>query len=52
MEEMEREELPQEEPKQSYQPRPAWQIWAAWAGVVFMVAAFLMYCYQIATGGL
>lgn len=35
----------------AYTPRPKWQIWAAWIGVVIVAAAFLLYLYQIATGG-
>lgn len=39
---------PQPEP---YRPRPVWQVWGARIGVVIMIVAFLLYCYQIATGG-
>ncbi len=45
----ETEELSQEKP---YTPRPAWQLWAARFGLVIAVVAFLLYVYQIATGGL
>ena len=44
------EEQP-EEIKEKYVPRPTWQIWLARAAVAFMIVSFLLYCYQIATGG-
>ena len=44
------EEQP-EEIKKKYVPRPRWQIWLARAAVAFMIVSFLLYCYQIATGG-
>ena len=40
------------EEKSTYVPRPAWQVWCARIGVVIMIVAFLLYCYQIATGGM
>lgn len=45
----ETEELTQEKP---YVPRPAWQILAAWIGAGIVIVSFLLYVYQIATGGL
>ena len=45
----ETEELSQETP---YVPRPAWQIWGAWIGIAIVLVGFLLYVYQIATGGL
>lgn len=42
----------EEEQQPSYRPRPAWQVWAARFGVILVLAAFLLYCWQIATGGL
>ena len=35
-----------------YKPRPVWQIWTARIGLVVVIGAFLLYLYQIATGGL
>lgn len=35
-----------------YKPRPKWQIILAWVGVGIMVVSFLLYCVQIANGGL
>ena len=50
MEEMnENQELEQ---NQAYQPRPAWQVWAARIGVVIVVIAFAIYLYNIANGGI
>lgn len=37
--------------KESYHPRPKWQIVAAWIGMGIVLLAFCLYCYQIATGG-
>lgn len=44
----ENEELSQSKP---YIPRPLWQIIAAWFGVAIVFIGFLLYVYQIATGG-
>ncbi len=49
---VEEQDLPMEEEKEGYTPRPAWQVWAARIGVVIMVIAFLGYCWQIAMGGM
>ncbi len=38
--------------QKSYTPRPKWQIVAAWVGVAIVAVAFLLYCYQIANGGI
>ena len=35
-----------------YKPRPKWQIALAWVGIAIMVVSFLLYCMQIAMGGL
>lgn len=48
---MEHDDIVAEE-ESGYTPRPAWQVWGARIGVVIMIVAFLLYCYQIATGGL
>ena len=37
--------------KDSYVPRPKWQIVAAWIGVGIVAAGFLLWCWQIATAG-
>jgi len=45
-------DIPMEEELQpAYKPRPAWQVWAARFGVVLVLIAFLLYCWQIANGG-
>ena len=49
MEHEKEEQIPAQQP---YVPRPAWQVWLARLGVVIMIIAFAVYCYQIATGGL
>ena len=41
-----------EEQKESYQPRPAWQVWLARIGVVLMLVGFVLYCWHIANGGI
>ncbi len=48
---VEQEQNIPEEEKEVYVPRPKWQIIGAWIGVAIMVVGFLLYCYQIATGG-
>ena len=35
-----------------YTPRPAYQIWAAWVGLVIVIADVILYYLQIARGGL
>ena len=35
-----------------YKPRPKWQIALAGVGIAIMVVSFLLYCMQIAMGGL
>ena len=49
---MDEQNIHEEERTEIYIPRPAWQVWAARVGVVIVVVAFLLYCYNIATGGL
>ena len=39
------------EQKETYVPRPKWQIIAAWIGAGIVVAGFLLWCWQIATAG-
>ena len=45
---MENENVNQEE----YTPRPKWQVWLARIAVVILFVAFLLYCWQIAHGGI
>ena len=37
--------------KDTYVPRPKWQIVAAWIGIAIVAAGFLLYCWHIATAG-
>ena len=37
--------------KDSYTPRPKWQIVAAWIGIAIVAVGFILYCWQIANGG-
>ena len=32
--------------------RPKWQIVAAWVGIAIVAVGFILYCWQIANGGL
>ena len=43
---------PEQEKKEPYRPRPAWQVWAARLGLVLMVICVILYYIHIATGGL
>lgn len=45
------EEIEELTRQKQYTPRPMWQIVAAWVGIAIVAAAFLLYCYHIATGG-
>ena len=38
--------------KDSYIPRPKWQIVAAWVGIAIVAVGFILYCWQIANGGM
>ena len=38
--------------KEAYTPRPKWQIVAAWVGIAIVVVGFVLYCWQIANGGM
>lgn len=42
----------QEESRESCQPRPAWQVWAARLGVVLMILFVIYQILSIARGGL
>ncbi len=46
------EERVELEEQSSYQPRPRWQICLAWIGAGIVLLGFLLYCWQIANGGL
>ncbi len=48
---MEEERVEMEE-QEAYRPRPAWQVWLARIGAAIVFVAFLLYCWQIARGGL
>ncbi len=41
-----------EEAQGVYNPRPRWQVWAARLGLIFVIAAVLLYYLHIARGGL
>ena len=43
-------QLPEEE-NQGYSPRPAYQVWMARAGLVFMILFVIYQILTIATGG-
>ena len=38
--------------KDTYVPRPKWQIVAAWIGIAIVAVGLILYCWQIANGGL
>ena len=38
--------------KDTYVTRPKWQIVAAWVGIAIVAVGFILYCWQIANGGL
>lgn len=46
------EEQMQENQEPVYQPRPRWQRWLAWIGVVIMGISVILYYIHIAKGGL
>ena len=41
-----------EETREDYEPRPAWQVWAARLGVVLMILFVIYQVLSIARGGL
>ena len=41
----------EEEPVEVYKPRPRWQIWGAWIGLVIFVLLVIYQIYNLATGG-
>ena len=40
------------EVRESYKPRPVWQIVLAWIGVIIMIIGVILTYYHIANGGL
>jgi hypothetical protein len=55
---MENEELemtpetePEQELKQVYVPRPAWQVWGARIGLAVVIISIALYYWYIASGG-
>ena len=44
--------IPEEQPREGYVPRPAWQVWAARIGLVLAIAFVAVQVLQIAGGGL
>ena len=46
-----REEILENEPE-VYKPRPKWQLICAWIGIAIMIVSFILYCWQIAGGGM
>ena len=41
-------QVPEEEPKEAYVPRPAWQVWAARIGLVIMIISIILWLNNIA----
>ncbi|MBE6920906.1 MAG: hypothetical protein E7468_05005 [Ruminococcaceae bacterium] len=53
LEQVSAEEMNAEVLKQdTYVARPKWQIVAAWVGIAVVAVGFILYCWQIANGGL
>ena len=52
MEEERMESAENEQPQESYKPRPRYQVWAARIGLVIVIIAVILYYYHIANGGL
>ena len=50
MDEMKENQIPEEE-NQGYVPRPAWQVWMARVGLVFMILFVIYQILTIAAGG-
>lgn len=49
---MDNEQLENEQLREGYTPRPAWQVWAARIGVVVMIICVILYYWHIASGGM
>ena len=45
-------QIPAQEEKPKYRPRPAFQVWAARVGLVIMIIAVALYYFHIASGGM
>ena len=53
LEQVSAEEMNAEVLKQdTYVARPKWQIVAAWVGIAIVAVGLILYCWQIANGGL
>ena len=48
--EVSREEVPQEQKKEVYVPRPAWQVWSARIALVVFILFLIMYYINILRG--
>ena len=44
--------VPEKEAVEVYKPRPRWQVWAAWIGLVIFIGIVILQILQIAGGGL
>lgn len=42
------ENIPNEETREPYVPRPAWQVWLARIGLVIMIVSVALWLYHIA----
>lgn len=42
------ENIPNEETREQYVPRPAWQVWLARLGLVIMIIGIALWLYHIA----
>ena len=45
-------QIPAQEEKPKYRPRPAFQVWAARIGVGIVLIGFILYCLHIAGIGI
>ena len=48
---MENEELNEQLPEETYEPRPAWQTWLARVGLVVFILFLIMYYINLFRGG-
>ena len=48
---MENEELKEQLPEETYEPRPTWQVWLARIGLVVFIGFLLMYYINLFRGG-
>ena len=49
--EAEKQPAEQEAPKETYVPRPAWQVWGARIALVIFIIFLIMYYINVARGG-